>query len=211
MLFPLIIGVYAQTMGKCYVQNRTTTTAISVPTQPALPAPKQPTPAPKQPTAQPAPKTASQGIRPRAFTSPQVGIGSWFRANAKSDDTNGNSWCGYPYKDHTPGFAPDLAQMSQGTLAVYPHPRWEEFGREYCGLEAIVRNPDTGVEMTLYITDAFDPKWVRSRGSIDIHINAYQRLTQSQVLDKNRVIKAVEWRLTGNRNPRYAFKGQGDR
>jgi hypothetical protein len=101
--------------------------------------------------------------------------------------------------------------MSQGTLAVWPHPRWEEFGREYCGLEAIVRNPQTGVEMTLYIVDAFDPKWVRSPGSIDIMVDVYKQLTRDPVLDKNKVIRGVEWRLTGNRNPKYAFKGPGDR
>jgi hypothetical protein len=34
-----------------------------------------------------------------------TGIGSWFRANFGGDETNGNSWCGYPYQDHTNGFA----------------------------------------------------------------------------------------------------------
>jgi hypothetical protein len=148
---------------------------------------------------------------PRAFNGPQRGIGSWFRANSASDFTNGNSWCGYPYKDYTPGFAPDLSQMTQGTLAVWGHPRWAEFGREYCGLEAIVRNPTTGIESTLYITDAFDPRWVRSPGSIDIHVQSYQVLTRFATLDKNIVIQNVEWRLTGRRNARYAFQGQGDR
>jgi hypothetical protein len=233
MIFSLIVGVYSQ--GKCFMSNRSLTTSAAVskpttvalpsaipaiaPTQPSIP-PKQPlpvptqrpvVPVPKQPSSEPIQQSQQGGFRPRAFNTPQVGIGSWFRANHKSDDTNGNSWCGYPYKDHTPGFAPDLAQMTQNTLAVWRHPRWEEFGKEYCGLEAIVRNPETGVQMTLYITDAFDPKWVRNRGAIDIMVNPYLQLTGNAPLDKNKVIRNVEWRLTGNRNPKYAFKGPGDR
>ena len=41
---------------------------------------------------------------PPAFLGPQSGIGSWFYTDA--DGTNGNSWCGYPYNDGMPIFAP---------------------------------------------------------------------------------------------------------
>lgn len=32
-------------------------------------------------------------------------IGSWYRASAGQDATNGQSWCGYAYKDSDPIFA----------------------------------------------------------------------------------------------------------
>ena len=41
---------------------------------------------------------------PSAFSGAQSGIGSWFYTDA--DGTNGNSWCGYPYNDGMPIFAP---------------------------------------------------------------------------------------------------------
>lgn len=43
---------------------------------------------------------------PSQFTGTQSGIGSWFQTNAESSSTNGNSWCGYPYSDDQPLFAP---------------------------------------------------------------------------------------------------------
>ena len=54
-------------------------------------------------------------ILPSAFHGTQHGIGSWFRGNNTIDATNGHSWCAFPYKDSTPGFAIDLAQMSINT------------------------------------------------------------------------------------------------
>jgi hypothetical protein len=41
-----------------------------------------------------------------AFKSVETGIGSWFRSDNHNDNTTGRSWCGYPYKDYTNGFAP---------------------------------------------------------------------------------------------------------
>lgn len=117
---------------------------------------------------------------------------------------------GYPYKDYTPGFAPDIFQMTNGTNAVYGHPMWDAFGEIYCGLEAKVYNPDTKLSSILYITDAFDHKYVLSEGSIDIMAVAWSKLTKVTATNKNNVIKNVEWTLTGNRNPRYLFKGLGD-
>lgn len=35
----------------------------------------------------------------------QIGIGSWFRASADQDATNGKSWCGYKYQDGDKVFA----------------------------------------------------------------------------------------------------------
>jgi len=39
------------------------------------------------------------------FKGPQSGIGSWYRATAGQDDTNGKSWCGYSYFNSDPVFA----------------------------------------------------------------------------------------------------------
>lgn len=147
---------------------------------------------------------------PGGFRGQNVGIGSWFRAKHANDYTNGNSWCGYPYSDKTPGFAPDIMVMTKGTNAVWPSPNWKPSVAEYCGLEARVYNPDTGVSMLLYITDAFDHKWVKTPGSIDIMVEAFQKLTNYNPLDKNRVIKNVQWEFTGRRNPKYSIGGPGD-
>lgn len=78
--------------------------------------------------------------------------------------------CGYPYLDTSPVFAPDIRQMTNGTNAVWPHPNWycstvqliyrPFFAGQYCGLEAKVYNPNTGVTILLYVGDAFDAKWV---------------------------------------------------
>ena len=37
---------------------------------------------------------------------PQSGIGSWYRASAGADSTNGKSWCAYQYFNSDPIFAP---------------------------------------------------------------------------------------------------------
>jgi len=39
------------------------------------------------------------------FEGPQTGIGSWYRANAGADATNGKSWCAYTYYNSDPIFA----------------------------------------------------------------------------------------------------------
>ena len=43
---------------------------------------------------------------PPQFNGDQSGIGSWFQTNAASSFTNGHSWCGCPYSDDQPLFAP---------------------------------------------------------------------------------------------------------
>jgi hypothetical protein len=37
---------------------------------------------------------------------PQTGVGSWYRASAGQDSTNGKSWCAYAYYNSDPIFAP---------------------------------------------------------------------------------------------------------
>lgn len=39
------------------------------------------------------------------FQGPQSGVGSWYRASANQDSTNGKSWCGYTYYNSDPLFA----------------------------------------------------------------------------------------------------------
>lgn len=147
---------------------------------------------------------------PFAFTGLQTAsIGSWFRANNIGDSTNGHSWCGYPYKDSTPGFAIDLQQMTNGSNAVYPNPLWYIAGKQYCGLEAVVYNPNTGVKVLGYVIDAFSHQWVRTPGSIDIMIDQYATLIGYYPTDKNKIIHNITWEFTGNRNPQFVFGGVG--
>jgi len=41
-----------------------------------------------------------------SLNGPQSGIGSWYRASAGADSTNGKSWCAYEYYNSDPVFAP---------------------------------------------------------------------------------------------------------
>ncbi|KAJ3171794.1 hypothetical protein HDU87_008262 [Geranomyces variabilis] len=145
-----------------------------------------------------------------AFFGTQSGIGSWFRADNGQDDTSGRSWCGYSYKDYTNGFAPDISQMTGGTNAVYGNPMWAASAKKFCGLEAEVTNPHTGVKMNMYIVDAFDHSWVRSPGSIDVMVQSWEKLTGRRADSKETVIQGLQWKLTGRRMPKYSFGGSGD-
>lgn len=40
------------------------------------------------------------------LSGPQSAIGSWYRASAGADSTNGKSWCAYSYYNSDPIFAP---------------------------------------------------------------------------------------------------------
>jgi hypothetical protein len=153
-------------------------------------------------------KQAREARIPEVFRGQKTGLMSWFRANHGSDNTNGNSWCGYQYKDYTPGFAPPLLLMTEGSGAVYGNPMWSTYGGKYCGAEAIVCNG--GNCQTLFIVDAFEPAWVRTEFAIDVMAQSFQSLTEGAGLDKNNV-KTVTWTLTGNYNDKYRFGGQGDR
>ena len=148
---------------------------------------------------------------PGGFKGLQTGMGSWFRANNPIDSTNGNSWCGYPYKDYSPVFAPDIGIMTNGTNAVWPNPMWSTFATQYCGLEAKVYNPKTDTTVLLYVGDAFDSKWVVSPGSIDIMTKSYNTLARKAVTEKNEVMMGLQWQFTGQRNPQYMFHSLGDR
>jgi len=145
-----------------------------------------------------------------AFHGEQSGIGSWYRASASGDSTNGHSWCGYPYNDQSPVFAPDIQQMTNGTNPVYPNPLWKTYTSIYCGLEAKVWNPANGKSMILYIGDSFDHRWVKTPGSIDIMKGVWSELAGKSATNKNDVIKGVKWELTGKKSAKYSFGGPGN-
>ncbi|GAA6063338.1 hypothetical protein JCM10212_003924 [Sporobolomyces blumeae] len=128
---------------------------------------------------------------------------SWFHTNLGSDSTNGHSWCGYPYSDAVPGFAPSLKTMLANFGGDYV-----SAATAYCGLEAIVTTPD-GRNATLYLADAFDDTWVRTPSSLDIVFGSFPLLFGRTTTNKNDVVKQASWSFTGNRNDRYKFKGLG--
>lgn len=131
-------------------------------------------------------------------------IASWYHANSGQDSTNGHSWCYFPYNDDTPGFAISLKTMLANFGGDAMAAR-----KAYCGLEAVVTNPD-GTELTLYVADAFDDTWVLTPTSIDVMYNSFIKLFGSSTSNKNDVIKNASWKFTGNRNERYAFNGEGN-
>lgn len=88
-----------------------------------------------------------------SFLGVNTGIGSWFHTDLASDSTNGNSWCGCPYTDSTPGFAPSVGTMLKNFGGDY-----SKAGKAFCGLEAKFTAPD-GKTSLLYIADGFDDKW----------------------------------------------------
>lgn len=140
-----------------------------------------------------------------AFLGDNTGaIASWFHTDASSDSTNGRSWCEFPYTDSTPGFAPSVGRMINnfgGNQAAAK--------QAFCGLEATFTTPD-GKSATLFLVDGFDDTWVRTPSSIDVVYNAFAQLWGSVTSDKNNVVQNVQWQFTGNRNPKYTYKGQGD-
>ncbi|BGP16711.1 hypothetical protein JCM10213_009128 [Rhodosporidiobolus nylandii] len=140
----------------------------------------------------------------KAFTGNNTNaIISWFHTNLNSDSTNGHSWCGYPYSDAVPGFAPSLATMLANFNGSY-----QDAATAFCGLEAVVTTPE-GRSATLYIADAFDDTWVRTPASIDVVYGSFPLLFGKQTDNKNDVVKQGSWVLTGRRNERYKFKGLG--
>ncbi|KAF5022178.1 hypothetical protein F66182_5765 [Fusarium sp. NRRL 66182] len=140
------------------------------------------------------------------FSGAQSGIGSWFRASANADDTNGQSWCGYDYANSDALFAVSLEKLGGARWDTNPT-AWREQTRKHCGLEARVTDPVTGRSKLMYIGDAFDDTWVRSPGSIDIMIDAFSEIHGNPNGNKNDVIKDVRWELTGNVNTKYAAPG----
>lgn len=143
---------------------------------------------------------------PSGFKGTNKGIGSWFRANSGQDSTNGQSWCGIWYTDDMPGFAPKFGTMSPNH-ATYSSDEsgWRSAGTKYCGLEAKVTYK--GKTQLMYIIDAFDDRWVRSKGSIDILKGAWAKLYGKSTNNKDIVMKNLTWKLTGRRNNKYKFQG----
>ncbi|KXT05326.1 hypothetical protein AC578_11055 [Pseudocercospora eumusae] len=129
-----------------------------------------------------------------------TGLGSWYRANNADDNTNGHSWCNYPYNDNDPIFAPCLSAMGGATTGDV----WKENIAKYCGLEARVTDPRTGKSMLLYIGDAFEDKYCEGPGWIDIMIGPFKQLHGDPNGDKNNDINDVQWELTGKKNGRYS-------
>ncbi|KND00429.1 uncharacterized protein SPPG_09219 [Spizellomyces punctatus DAOM BR117] len=116
-------------------------------------------------------------------------------------------------KYYTLGFAPDFGVMSEGTK---PHwnvnnatetTLWEKYGKEWCGLEVEVIDPaNPSRKFILRIVDAFNWPGMK-KGDIDTMIVAWERLAGRPAVNK---LDVAQWRLTGTRNPQYAFKGRGD-
>ncbi|GAA6025302.1 hypothetical protein JCM8202_002684 [Rhodotorula sphaerocarpa] len=125
---------------------------------------------------------------------------SWYHTDSSTDSTNGHSWCGFPYNDAVPGFAPSLKTMLNNFGGDY-----QKAATAYCGLEAVVTTPD-GKSETLYIADAFDDTWVRTPASLDIIYGSFSKLFGSTTNNKNDVVQGASWKLTGNRNDKYKFK-----
>ena len=66
-----------------------------------------------------------------------------------------------------------------------------------------------GKNITAYIIDAFDHKWVRTPGSIDIMFDAFGQLAGAYPSSKSQVIEGVAWKFTGRRSPQYEYLGVG--
>jgi len=98
------------------------------------------------------------------------------------------------------GFAPDVSVM----LSNFGGDTTSA-GDAYCGLEAKATNPNNGNTALIYIVDGFDPKWVRTPGSIDLTLAAFKALYGSSTDDKDIVIQNLQWEFTGNKNTAYAF------
>ncbi|GAA6005980.1 uncharacterized protein JCM10292_005634 [Rhodotorula paludigena] len=131
-------------------------------------------------------------------------IASWYHTNSGTDSTNGRSWCEFPYNDSVPGFAPSLKTMlsSFGDDAA-------KAKEGFCGLEARVYSPKTDKTLTMYIADAFDDTWVRTPSSIDVIYDSFADIFGSTTDNKDDVVKACWWELTGGREEKYTYKGVG--
>jgi hypothetical protein len=156
------------------------------------------------------------------FQGVNVGIGSWFKA-IDLPNSNGNSWCNFPYTDASNGFAVALNVITENTN-VTSGPNWEKYGKLWCGLEAQVTNPDTQITKTMFIIDgiffmkflmslsiAFDPRFVLTPQSIDIMKTRWQDLTGYEPKSGSQVIYNTQWYLTGGKSVQYTFGGPGDK
>lgn len=136
-------------------------------------------------------------------TTAHKGLGSWYEADSQRDSTNGVGWCGIPYNNNSPGFAPPFKMMSKNLATWSSDPSgWKQATKKYCGLEAEVTYK--GRTEKLYILDAFDPAWVKTTYAIDILIKAFEKLWGKNTSNKNDVMNTVTWKLTGRRATKYA-------
>lgn len=78
----------------------------------------------------------------------------------------GHSWCGFPYNDQVPGFAPSVDTMLNNFGGDY-----QKAATAYCGLEAKFTLPN-GQTALLYIADGFASPWVLTPNSVDVMIGA---------------------------------------
>ena len=67
----------------------------------------------------------------------------------------------------------------------------------------------TGNNVTMYLVDGFSHQWVRTPGSIDLMIGAYEQLAGYNPDSKDQVLQNVQWRFTGRRSTQYKFQGAG--
>jgi len=128
-----------------------------------------------------------------AFGGVNSGVGSWFRTNAGSDSTNGQSWCETWYKDDWKCFAPSVGLM----LDNYGGDRVKA-GKAYCGREVKFTNPNNGKTAMGFICDGFDDRWAKRSGNSDLTIGLFNELTGKAFSNnKNDVIMNLQWELTG--------------
>lgn len=128
-----------------------------------------------------------------AFGGVNSGVGSWFRTNAGSDSTNGQSWCETWYKDDWKCFAPSVGLM----LDNYGGDRVKA-GKAYCGREVKFTNPNNGKTAIGFICDGFDDRWAKRSGNSDLTIGLFNELTGKAFSNnKNDVIMNLQWELTG--------------
>ncbi|GAA6051500.1 hypothetical protein NBRC10513_000428 [Rhodotorula toruloides] len=131
-------------------------------------------------------------------------IASWYHTDSTTDSTNGRSWCELPYDDSVPGFAPSLKTMLSSFNGDATAAK-----KGFCGLKATVYSPKTGKQVSMIIADALDDKWVRTPNSIDVIYGSFAELFGSTTSNKDDVVKDVWWKLTGERDDKFTYKGVG--
>jgi hypothetical protein len=99
--------------------------------------------------------------------------------------------------------------MTDGTHAKWGHPNWDHYRSIYCGRRAIVTNLDNGVSKEMFIVDAFDDRYLRTPGSIDIMVKSYQEITGDYSRNKQNTFR-LKWELKNEYANKYRANGSGD-
>ncbi|KAK4048089.1 putative serine/threonine-protein kinase iks1 [Microbotryomycetes sp. JL201] len=129
-------------------------------------------------------------------------IVSWFDTNSAQDNTNGNSWCLFPYSSETPGVAIKYSTMLNAAGGD------ENWARQiFCGLEMDVYA--NGKTTKVVVADAFSDEWVRTDSSLDVVHNSFTNMLGWYTSNKNDVIQGASWKFTGRRSTQYKFGGRG--